>query len=688
MEHRFTNALNQESSPYLLQHAHNPVNWLPWGEEALARARQEDKPIIVSIGYSACHWCHVMERESFENESVAAYMNDHFVNIKIDREERPDLDQIYMDAVQAISGSGGWPLNVFLTPDGRPFYGGTYFPPAPAFNRPSWMDVLHFMSDAWQNRRAELEEQAGKLIDHIHSANHFYAGLEKNIAVPETEQFVATQCRTMREAIMATADQQEGGFGRAPKFPQTFTIQYLLAHSAVFQDDDALQQAELSLRKMLRGGIYDHIAGGLARYSTDTYWLVPHFEKMLYDNAQLVMVLADAARLTGKQFYREAIDKTLQFLLYEMRHPDGGFYAALDADSEGEEGKFYVWGYEEFGNVLKADAGIMARYYGVTDSGNWEGNNILTRQADEEVFARENGLSLQELAELTASANEKLLRYRNRRVRPQTDDKIILGWNALALTAMCKGYAVLGREAYKQEAIALAAFIREHFCAGGTEYRHTYKNGMSRYPAFLDDYAYLIQALISLQEITSDQSYLREASELAAHVWQHFSDPETGLCFYTPVGQADLVARKVDIFDNATASGNSIMAANLQYLSVVFERSDWAGMARKMIAAVLPLTLRYPGSLAVWGYLILQQVAGLREIVVTGRGYDTMRDRLLSEYIPFSVLQSSDYEKDMPLFKHRQAEGLLQVFVCRNNQCLAPASDWGEIQTLIKITTI
>ncbi|HEY5772535.1 MAG TPA: thioredoxin domain-containing protein, partial [Chitinophagaceae bacterium] len=390
--HQFTNKLIDETSPYLLQHAHNPVNWFPWSDEALDKARRENKPILVSIGYSACHWCHVMERESFEDEETARVMNEHFVNIKIDREERPDLDHIYMDAVQAMTGSGGWPLNVFLTPAAKPFYGGTYFPPKRAFNRPSWQEVLLGVTEAFTQRRNEIDAQAENLTEHLLQANDF------GITSPgEMNVFTKEKINEAFENIMKNADKKWGGFGKAPKFPQSFVIQYLLRFFYSTDNKEALEQALLSIDKMIDGGIYDQVGGGFARYSTDTEWLVPHFEKMLYDNALLVSVLSEAFQITNDKRYREVIEETIQFVQRELMHPEGGFYAALDADSEGEEGKFYVWDYAEVIELLKEDGMIFCDFFDIKPGGNWEGKNILQRKKKEGTFCSEKNISLEEL---------------------------------------------------------------------------------------------------------------------------------------------------------------------------------------------------------------------------------------------------------------------------------------------------
>ncbi|HEY0752147.1 MAG TPA: thioredoxin domain-containing protein, partial [Chitinophagaceae bacterium] len=425
------NRLAKETSPYLLQHAHNPVEWYPWGEEAFQKATEEDKPVLVSIGYAACHWCHVMERESFEDPAVAKLMNEQFVNIKVDREERPDVDMIYMDAVQAISGSGGWPLNVFLTPDRKPFYGGTYYPPVKAFNRASWRDVLTAISAAYHEKRDEILTQAETLTEHIKRSNSFGQGADNLMAKSE-------EIDIAYEHVMKTADKVWGGFGRAPKFPQMAVIKFLLRYHHISGNREALEQALLSLDKMSRGGIYDHIGGGFARYSTDTEWLVPHFEKMLYDNALIVSTLCEAYLITGKKEYRNAIEETLSFVERELTHPEGGFYSTLDADSEGVEGKFYVWSYAEVVETLgNKNAAFFCKYYDITEKGNWEGQNIPWNPKSLKEVIDEAQITEKEAIDIIRDGKEKLLERRGQRVRPGLDDKILLGWNALMNTAYC-----------------------------------------------------------------------------------------------------------------------------------------------------------------------------------------------------------------------------------------------------------
>jgi uncharacterized protein YyaL (SSP411 family) len=598
-----TNRLAGETSPYLLQHAHNPVDWYPWSDEALERAKQENKPVLVSIGYAACHWCHVMEKESFEDEATAKLMNEQFINIKIDREERPDLDHIYMDAIQAMTGSGGWPLNVFLTPEGKPFYGGTYFPPKPAFNRASWTDILQQVSDAFKTKRTEIDAQADNLTDYLQKSNAFDPKYKMDLnAVPGEADL-----HTIYNNCMKNADRQEGGFGNAPKFPQTFTIQYLLRYYHFTKKPEALEQACLSLDKMIRGGIYDQVGGGFARYSTDAEWLAPHFEKMLYDNALLISVLSEAYQITNKKLYRNAIEQTMDFIKREMLSSENGFYSALDADSEGEEGRFYVWSKKEIEEVLEEEADLFNAFYDVSEEGNWEGHNILRIKISAEEFSAERNLSVEELEDRLQKSIRLLLERRAQRVRPSLDDKILLSWNALYNIACSKAYAILRQEEYRQLAISNMEFMLKAFydeATGG--FYHTYKQGKAKYRAFLDDYACLAQALIQLEEITGQQEYLKKAFDIVQYVTEYFSDEDERLFYFTHKDQKDVVVRKKEIYDGATPSANALMAENFLALSVVYNKKEWRERAERMVAGLLELIKSYPSSVGVWACLLLK----------------------------------------------------------------------------------
>ena len=664
-----SNRLIHETSPYLLQHAHNPVDWHPWGDEALQKAAKENKPILISIGYSACHWCHVMERESFEDPEVAAIMNRHFINIKIDREERPDLDHIYMDAVQVMTGSGGWPLNVFLTPDARPFYGGTYFPPVKAFNRASWTDVLQGVASAFAERRQEIVAQAAGLTNHLLKSNAF--GEPVNA---EAEIFTAGNTQLVFDNLMKSADKTAGGFGRAPKFPQTFSIQYLLRYFHFYKNEEALQHACLSLDKMLYGGIYDQLGGGFARYATDNDWLVPHFEKMLYDNALLVITLAEAYQLTHHKRYADTIAATIQFIEREMMAAGNGFYAALDADSEGEEGKFYVWDKQEIDEVLGEDATLFAAYYDVSEKGNWEGRNILHVPVEPEIFARKNDMEMNVLMQKMDTCRQKLLVQRSKRVRPLLDDKMLLGWNALMNVACAKAYAATGLESHRQLAIDNMRFIISNFSVNGKFY-HSFKNGTVKHPAFLDDLAFLIWALTGLQEITSDAAYLQQAREITEQVLEQFSDTESDFFFYTNSAQTDVIIRKKEIYDSAIPSGNSVMAGNLLYLSRVFDNKDWNSKATSMIGTLLGLVTRYPGSFGGWANQLIILTNGLNEIVITGKKFNEIHFDILHIFNPAGTLQSSSVpNENFPLLKGKQYLESFLIYLCENYACKPPVN--------------
>lgn len=669
-----TNALIHETSPYLLQHAHNPVNWYPWGDEALQKAKSENKPILVSIGYAACHWCHVMERESFEDETTAAIMNAHFINIKIDREERPDLDHIYMDAVQAMTGSGGWPLNVFLTPEAKPFYGGTYFPPQRAYNRASWKEILDGVYKGFTEKRNEIDAQAENLTSHLLTSNAF--GIQKPGAANADSVFTEAQLQNMATQLLANADTEWGGFGKAPKFPQSFSIQYLLRHYHFSKTEAALQQALLSLDKMICGGIYDQLGGGFARYSTDNEWLAPHFEKMLYDNALLISVLAEAYQITKNPLYANTIRHTLSFIEREMLSQENGFYSALDADSEGVEGKFYTWSREEIASLLGTDEDIFCAFYGVSEKGNWEHTNILWITQPIASFAADKGIPLPELVDLLTRCHKKLMQQRDTRIRPLLDDKILLGWNALMLTAYAKAYAALGDINYCELAIRNIAFLEATFIHTDGSWHHTYKNSQARIPAFLDDYAYLIQAYIHLQEITGEGQYLIKARDLSKHVIAHFEEADTGFFYYTHRNQTDVIVRKKEVYDGAVPSGNSVMAQNLLYLSIVFDLPEWGERSHFLIQSLAKAITKYPTSFGVWAMAAQLVTHGMLEIAITGQHAKQFLCPVLERFIPNKILQAEETNSTVfPLLAGKtgkDAAAETAFYLCKNYACQAP----------------
>lgn len=688
MTHKHTNQLINETSPYLLQHAHNPVNWYPWGKEALDKAKAEDKMILVSIGYSACHWCHVMERESFENEDTAALMNEHFINIKIDREERPDLDHIYMDAVQAISGSGGWPLNVFLTTEAKPFYGGTYFPPVKAFNRSSWREVLHSLALSWKERRNEIEAQAENLTAYVSNTGNFPVKDKSFFDIPLETEFDSSVTNKIFAGIMQSADTVWGGFGKAPKFPQTFSIRYLLQFYHYYGNEEALKQARLSIDKMLQGGIYDQVGGGLARYSTDEQWLAPHFEKMLYDNALLLGVLCDIFQITKDKNYEHAIRHTISFIEREMLHPQGCFYAALDADSEGEEGKFYVWNKNEVEEILGSDAVLFCEYYDITDNGNWEGKNILRILKPEEEFIKEKGLDRDEFRQFRNRCLRKLYDKRSSRVWPGLDDKIILGWNALVIKAIAKAGIVLKDKNFGSMAEKAFTFLINNFSGieNRFEMRHTWKDGEAKYPAFLDDYAYLTEACLQLYELTYDSVYLHHAKGFCDYVLDNFSDEEEVFFYYTSRSQDDIITRKKEIYDGATASGNAVMAHNLHRLSIIFDEQSWRKRAEHMLRSIAEAIIKYPSSFGVWASLLLEKISGTKEIAVLGKqACSVSASMAASGYLPGTLwMAAENASEEFPMLKNKPVKDFIQIFLCRNYVCAQPFTTEDELLNAIR----
>ncbi len=546
---KHTNRLIYETSPYLRQHAHNPVDWYPWGEEALRRAREEDKPILLSIGYSACHWCHVMERESFENEQIAALMNQHFVNIKVDREERPDLDALYMGAVQAMTQHGGWPLTVFLTPDGVPFYGGTYFPPEPRHGMPGFPQVLLAVADAYRNRRGDVVAQAARVRKFLEQANRSLPGRQDLL-----QETLLSQATT---AALRQLDPRYGGFGGAPKFPQPMTLEFLLRAWKRWSDPQPLHAVELTLEQMARGGIYDQLGGGFHRYSVDARWLVPHFEKMLYDNALLARLYLHAYQATGKVLYRRVAEETLDYVVREMTGPHGGFYSSQDADSEGVEGKFYLWTPEEVAAVLgERDARAFNALYDVTPQGNFEHRSILHLERPLDEVAAELGMAPAELEAVVAWARPKLYAAREQRVRPGRDEKVITAWNGLMLRAFAEAARVLERPDYRGLAVRNAKFVLGTLWQNGRLLR-TFKDGQARIPAYLEDYALYSGGLLTLYEATFDPRWFRAARELADQMLALFWEPGDEAFYDTGHDQEQLVARPREVTDNAMPSGNS-----------------------------------------------------------------------------------------------------------------------------------
>jgi uncharacterized protein YyaL (SSP411 family) len=659
---KFTNDLSKETSPYLLQHAHNPVQWKPWSNTLFATATAADKPILLSIGYAACHWCHVMERESFEDEAVADYMNTHFINIKVDREERPDIDHIYMDALQAMTGSGGWPLNIFLLPNGQPFYGGTYFPPNAMQNRASWMDVLKGVHAAFDSNREKLVEQATHLTAHLLQSNIKAQQSQASEVIATTEEF-----QMIAQRILQNADTQWGGFGAAPKFPQTFSIQVLFRNYFHNKDQASIVHAIRSIDKMIQGGIYDHVGGGFSRYSVDAMWQAPHFEKMLYDNALILGTLAEAYQITKKPIYQDVIHATFKFLQRELFNGSGGYYAALDADSEGVEGKFYTWSYDELKAIITPEIfDAFIAYYQLTPNGNWEHTNILWTQNELE----------KEWEPAWQNELKKLFDARAVRVRPALDHKVILGWNAMLIVGFCKMNAATGNQLYKKAAIECMDWLESNlYYADENYFYHSIANGIPKAQAFLDDYANLIQAYIQLQEMTGDTSYLFKAKKWMDYVLIHFIDEDGLYFYYTASYQKDVIIRKKESYDGAQPSGNALICSSLFYLGQVFDLTEWRKQAEKMIHSIRPSLLQYPSSFGFWAQSFYQMSTGMIELVGVGPSvYDSL-PTLNAAFVPNSIrLMSQVQEDSIPLLKGKQVIDN-QYFICKNNSCSAPMTN-------------
>ena len=680
------NRLGQETSPYLLQHANNPVDWYPWGPEALQKAVDENKPILISIGYAACHWCHVMEHESFEDVQTALLMNKYFICIKVDREERPDLDHLFMDALIAISGHGGWPLNMFLTPDGRPFYGGTYYPPIQYQNRISWKDLLMQISNAFVTRRQEIEEQANNLFNHLNSANTFDIETRSIINDSPENQFSKSDLERMFERIMGAADQVEGGFGNSPKFPQTFTISYLFRCYYFFGNETAFKQALLSLKKMMRGGIYDQVGGGFCRYSTDKEWLAPHFEKMTYDNALLIIVMAEAFQLTGDQDFKKVIYQTIDFIRREMMTDEAAFYSAIDADSEGVEGKFYTWTYEEFHSVLGDDASSIAKYFDIRKEGNWEGINIPRLVMDFEEWRLSFRLDEKEAADLIASSINKLLAIRSLRERPITDDKILLGWNALMNQALTKAAVTFSDPSLMELAKKNISFlINTFFDPVAKQWRHTYKDGHAKINAFLDDLALLCQALLDLYEPTGDLFYLEQALSLMNYIDENFTDEHSLHYYFTPKFQQDILIRKKDLYDGALPSGNAVMAGNLRRVGILTNDSNKIKRSETMIEFIREQSISHPLSNGVWSKLIIEQFHGTNEIVILGKSANSAGFQFLRKFLPNKVFMTSELNNEnYPLMRGKYSNESISYYLCKDYSCRKPFYDEEAIFNAIK----
>lgn len=663
MQHTYTNDLINESSPYLLQHAHNPVNWHAWNEATLKLAQAENKMLIISIGYSACHWCHVMEHESFEDSTVAKLMNDHFICIKVDREERPDVDQIYMNAVQLMTGSGGWPLNALALPDGRPFFAGTYFP------KGDWLKVLNYFIDVRKNKPAVLTEQAEKVTQGIHS--------QETVSFNNSEaSFSMQDLDKSFNSWKPKIDFQKGGRIGAPKFPMPAIWEYLLHYSRISDNDEALRAVTSTLNHMAFGGIYDQIGGGFARYSTDNDWLVPHFEKMLYDNSQLISLYTHAWQKTKNPLYQQVVYETLEFIEREMTSPEGGFYSALDADSEGEEGKYYVWTKAEIEQALGKDAAVFNAYYNVSNKGNWEhGKNILFRDKTAEDIAKKHKISVPELSKTIEKAKATLLDIRSKRIRPGLDDKILTAWNALMLKAYAQAYRSFGEEKFLRAALKNAKFLQKNAIGKDGQLSRNHKDGKSSITGFLDDYAFVISAFLELYQATFDEKWLEEAYQLSGYTLEHFFDEKSGMFFYTSDLQAKLISRKMEITDNVIPASNSEMAKNLFVLGNYYYNEDYINKSRQMMLNVQKDVHQNLNFYANWAMLEINFVEEPYTVAIIGADFEAIRQKMDQYYLPQVLLLGGKGEGKLQLLEGKLMEGQTTIYVCKNKVCKLPVTN-------------
>ncbi len=670
------NHLANSTSPYLLQHANNPVNWYPWATEALQKAKDENKLILVSIGYSACHWCHVMEHESFEDESVAAVMNEYFVCIKVDREERPDVDQIYMSAVQLMSGRGGWPLNCICLPDQRPIYGGTYF------RKNDWTSLLFNLADFYKQKPQEAEEYAVRLTEGIQQ-------YESVTFVKEQGAYTKDDLEHIVNNWKKYFDKTEGGLGSAPKFPMPNNWLCLMRCAHLLPDENIAVAVKLTLHKMAFGGIYDHIGGGFARYAVDGVWHVPHFEKMLYDNAQLIGLYAEAHTWKPDPLYEKIVDEIINFALRELTSPDYGFYSALDADSEGVEGRYYIFTKTEIEAILGDDAELFCIYYHITDDGNWEEeqSNVLFRKESDEKLAEKLGLSLADLKAKIESSRQKVFEARSHRVRPGLDNKILASWNGLMLKGLCDAYRAFNKPEYLDIALKNTGFLLNNMVSNSGRLSRIYQNNSLSFgegrgeafknaPAFLDDYANIIDALIALYEVTFNEDWLTHAKKLADKAITHYYNKESGIFFFTADDDQQLIARKSEIMDNVTPASNSVMARNLKKLGLLFDDESYIKISAQLLRNLMPQMAKYPSAYSNWIMLLLEEVFDTYEIAITGADAENMRLEIENNYIPNKIILGGN-KGSLPLLQNRFG-AVTQIFICRDKTCGLPAFTANE----------
>ena len=683
---KHTNRLIDQTSPYLLQHAHNPVDWYAWGEEALAQAKQQDKPILLSIGYAACHWCHVMEHESFENEQIAAIMNEHFINIKVDREERPDLDEIYMNAVQLLTGQGGWPMTMFLTPDLKPFYGGTYFPPDNRYGRPGFPRVLLGVAEAYRERPDAVGQQADQIITNLSQLSAMEG---------HGHQLTADMLDQAYQDYRSRFDYHNGGFGGAPKFPPSMGLSLLLRQWHRTGNSNALETVEVTLEKMACGGMYDQLGGGFHRYSVDERWLVPHFEKMLYDNALLSVTYIEAYQATGKALYRRIAVETLDYVLSEMYDAEkGGFYSTQDADSEGVEGKFFVWDLDEVEKLLGEEkAKIFCEYYDITEHGNFEHKNILHVQTPTDLFARKLGMGLAELEEILAEGRRQLFEVREQRIKPGLDDKILTSWNGLMIRSMAMGYQILGDERYREAAEKSARFILSELSQANGLLLRTHRAGKSHLNAYLEDYSYFVTGLIDLYEATFALEWLKEAERLNQIMIEQFWDEANGSFFFTSKNHETLIVRSKPGYDGATPSGVSMAIHNLLRLDKLLNRPDFREKVETTLDVYYHQIEHSPSGSAQMLCELDFLLSTPKEIAIAGERESEDTQAALAaihrRFIPNKVLALASDREDVsdliPLLEGKtQVDGKATIYVCENYTCKAPTTDVEELAELLQ----
>lgn len=669
---KYTNKLIEETSPYLLQHAHNPVDWMPWNDDTLKLAKQQNKMLLISVGYSACHWCHVMEHESFEDQEVAALMNKYFINIKVDREERPDIDQVYMSAVQLMTGQGGWPLNCFALPDGRPVYGGTYFP------KERWKNVLQNLADLFANDYSKVETYAIELTRGMLKAEKLFTSSAESGFTKDT---LTKSIERWRQLF----DKEEGGMARAPKFPLPNNWLFLLNYGFLTKDEDLSKHVHFTLQKMGFGGIYDQLGGGFARYSVDAEWKVPHFEKMLYDNAQLISLYSKAYQHTPSDLYKNIIEETIAFCERELMHEEGFFFSALDADSEGEEGKFYVWKEDELKSVLdQKQYEIFSSFYNINATGYWEhGNYILLRKETEAAFCLKHQINTEEFRQIISDCKSLLMKERNKRVRPGLDDKSLCSWNGLMLTAYCDAYRALENVSYKSAAVNLAEKLLQIY-ANGNALWHSYKNGTAKINGFLEDYAFLIEGLLAAYEISGEEKWLTSADGLTSYCIEHFSDPVSEYFYFTSDEDTALLVRKVEISDNVIPASNSQMARNLLKLHRLLYRPEYKMKAEKMCTGQQEEIAQYGSAYSNWAILQCELLFSFREIAITGDEAEEQYQQLMKYFLPDALLVYSRENSELPLFKARRQDNRTLIYMCENNACQLPVTTKEEALAMIR----